>query len=78
MEINITVENNQNNEQITDIKDEQKLKSLGGDHSDEELQKIAEDGIIEFDLNRNGVIEYDEFQNLIIFLVNEKGLYLYE
>ena len=36
MEINITEENNQNSEQITDIKDEQKLKDILGETKSQE------------------------------------------
>ena len=42
----------------------------------EEIDNIAEDAISNFDLNQNGIIEFDEFCQLISFLKNEKGLSL--
>ena len=50
------------------------IKSLGEGHSDEEISKIADEAIEKFDLNHNGTIEIDEFNQLIYFLINEKGL----
>ncbi len=43
---------------------------------DNEVKKIAEEAIIKFDLNGNGIIEFNEFCELISFLKNEKGLNL--
>ena len=50
------------------------IKSLAEGHSDEEINKIAEEAIEKFDLNKNGQIEIDEFKQLMLFLINEKGL----
>ena len=50
------------------------IKSLAEGHSDEEINKIAEEAIEKFDLNKNGQIEIDEFNQLMFFLINEKGL----
>ena len=50
------------------------IKSLGEDMTKEEIDNIAEDAISNFDLNQNGIIEFDEFCQLISFLKNEKGL----
>ena len=44
--------------------------------SSNEIDKIAEDAISNFDLNQNGTIEFNEFCQLISFLINEKGLNL--
>ena len=52
------------------------IKSLGEDMTKEEIDNIAEDAISNFDLNQNGIIEFDEFCQLISFLKNEKGLSL--
>ena len=52
------------------------IKSLGEDMTKEEIDNIAEDAISNFDLNQNGIIEFDEFCELISFLKNEKGLSL--
>ena len=52
------------------------FKSLGEDISSNEIDKIAEDAISNFDLNQNGTIEFTEFCQLISFLINEKGLNL--
>jgi Ca2+-binding EF-hand superfamily protein len=52
------------------------IKSLGEDMSSNEVDKIAEDAISNFDLNQNGTIEFNEFCQLISFLINEKGLNL--
>ena len=35
--------------------------------------EVAEEGMNNFDLNKNGTIEYDEFNELINFLISEKG-----
>ena len=52
----------------------QLVKSLGEGQSDEEIQKIADEAVEKFDLNHNGQIEIDEFRELMLFLINEKGL----
>ena len=50
------------------------IKSLAEGQTDEEIQKIAEEAVERFDLNQNGQIEIDEFNQLMYFLINEKGL----
>ena len=52
------------------------IKSLGEDMSSNEVDKIAEDAISNFDLNQNGTIEFNEFCQLMSFLIHEKGLNL--
>ena len=54
------------------------IKELAGEQSEEELDKIAEEGIEKFDLNRNWIIEKDEFQQFVKFLIEEKGLLIEE
>ena len=54
------------------------IKELAGEQSEEELDKIAEEAIEKFDLNRNGTIEKDEFQQFVKFLIEEKGLLIEE
>ena len=53
---------------------EELIKSLAEGHSDEEIKTISEEAIELFDLNRNGQIELNEFNQLMFFLINEKGL----
>ena len=50
------------------------IKSLAEGHSDEDIKKITDEAIEKFDLNHNGQIEIDEFNQLMYFLINEKGL----
>ena len=50
------------------------MESLSEGQSEEEIKKIAEEAIEKFDLNKNGQIELDEFNQLMYFLINEKGL----
>ena len=54
------------------------LKSLAEGQDEKEIEKIAEEAIEKFDLNQNGQIELEEFIQLMIFLINEKGLSLDE
>ena len=54
------------------------IKTLAEDQSEEELDKIAEEATIKFDLNKNGIIEFNEFNNLVRFLIDEKGLSINE
>ena len=35
--------------------------------------QVVEEGLQNFDLNQNGTIEYEEFVEVINFLINEKG-----
>ena len=50
------------------------IKTLAEGQDEKEIKKIAEEAIEKFDLNQNGQIEIDEFNELMIFLINEKGL----
>ena len=50
------------------------VKSLAEGHSDEDIKQITDEAIDKFDLNHNGKIEIDEFNQLMWFLINEKGL----
>ena len=50
------------------------MKSLAEGHSDEEIKQICDEAIDKFDLNHNGKIEIKEFNQLMYFLINEKGL----
>jgi len=50
------------------------IKSLSEDQTDEEIEEIAKESVEKFDLNKNGKIEFDEFRELVRFLIDEKGL----
>ena len=50
------------------------VESLTGGQTDEEINQITNDAVEKFDLNKNGKIEYNEFRDLVIFLIEEKGL----
>ena len=50
------------------------VKSLAEGQTDEEIKKIADEAVEKFDLNHNVQIEIDEFNQLMYFLINEKGL----
>ena len=52
------------------------VKTLAEGQDEKEIKKIAEEAIEKFDLNQNGQIEFDEFIQLMLFLINEKGLSL--
>ena len=54
------------------------IKSLSEGQSEKEIEQIAEEAIEKFDLNHNGQIELDEFNQLMVFLITEKGLSLDE
>ena len=54
------------------------VKSLAEGQSDEEIKQITEEAIDKFDLNHNGQIEIDEFNQLMYFLISEKGLSIEE
>lgn len=49
------------------------LHNLGEDMPEKKHEQVANECINLFDLNGNDCIEYDEFYNLIDFLINEKG-----
>ena len=50
---------------------------LSDDQTEEELDSIAKEAIVKFDLNKNGTIEFNEFKELIRFLIDDKGLSIY-
>ena len=50
------------------------MKSLGEGDNEKEIEKIAEEAISMFDINKNGLIERNEFLMLMRFLIDEKGL----
>ena len=50
------------------------VESLAEGQTDEEINQITNDAVEKFDLNKNGKIEYNEFRDLVIFLIEEKGL----
>ena len=50
------------------------IKALAENQSDEEIDLIAKEATDKFDLNKNGTIEFDEFYELVKFLIDEKGL----
>ncbi len=50
------------------------VKQLADDQTEEELDQITKEAIVKFDLNQNGTIEFEEFNDLVRFLIDEKGL----
>ena len=46
---------------------------MGEYFPDKKNDEVAEEGMNNFDTNKNGTIEYNEFFELMQFLVNEKG-----
>ena len=50
------------------------LKLIDEYKNDEEIKVIVEEGIKIFDLNHSGALEYDEFTELMSFLILERGL----
>ena len=50
------------------------IKQLSDNQTEEELNVIAQEAIVKFDLNKNGIIEFNEFKELCRFLIDEKGL----
>ena len=53
------------------------MKALGQDDNDNENEKIAKKALDRYDINQNGSIERNEFISLMRFLIEEKGLSLY-
>ncbi len=49
------------------------LKELGEDLPEKKHREVAEEGLLRFDLDKNGKIEYHEFYDFISFIVSEKG-----
>lgn len=53
------------------------IKSLSTEEQqEEEIQNIAEEAVVQFDLDNNGELNLEEFSQLIAFLISEKGLNL--
>lgn len=52
------------------------LNQIGENMPLKKHEQVAIEGISMFDLNGNGNIEFDEFENLVRFLVLEKGYIL--
>ncbi len=49
------------------------LRELGEELPEKKHREVAEEGLMRFDLNGNGTIEFNEFYEFINFLVSEKG-----
>ncbi len=49
------------------------LKQLGEDLPEKKHKEVAEEGLMRFDLDNNGTIDYNEFFDFINFIVSEKG-----
>ena len=49
------------------------LIDLGEENPEKQKYGIAKESLDLFDKNRNGTIEFDEFKDIIDFLVLEKG-----
>ena len=49
------------------------LSDMGENFPEKKNDEVAEEGLHNFDLNKNGAIEFDEFSELINFLITEKG-----
>ena len=50
------------------------IRKLAGGQTEEELDLIEKEAVEKFDLNKNGIIEFGEFNDLVRFLIDEKGL----
>ena len=50
------------------------FKSLEPNMDQEKMNSLTDEVIKTYDLNGNGMIEIDEFSNLVNFLIEEKGL----
>ena len=49
------------------------LSDMGENFPEKKNDEVAEEGLHNFDLNKNGAIEFDEFSELINFHITEKG-----
>lgn len=49
------------------------LIQIGENMPQKKHEEVAMEGIAKFDLNKNGCLEYEEFEKLVEFLVYEKG-----
>ena len=58
--------------------DNEKVRKLFEEYyiPDKRHEEVAEEGMETFYLNHNGIIEFDEFEKVIDFLVSEKGYFL--
>lgn len=54
----------------------QLVKKLSEEQTDSEIEEIAAEAIVKFDLDKDGQINPSEFTELILFLIDEKGLSL--
>ena len=52
------------------------VRTLDPDMDNERVNLLTEEAISRFDFNTNGTLEINEFENLIQFLIEEKGLVL--
>ncbi len=50
------------------------IKLLGENLPESEMESIINEGIDIFDLNKDGVLQLDEFKKMLTFLIEEKGL----
>ena len=50
------------------------IRKLADGQTEEELDLIEKEAVEKFDLNKNGIIEFGEFNDLVRFLIDEKGL----
>ena len=46
---------------------------MGENYPEKRHDQVVEEALSNFDSNQNGTIEYDEFVEVINFLINEKG-----
>ena len=53
------------------------LKWLNEESTDEKINQIVDEGMQQYDFNKNGLIELSEFTEVVIFLMNERGLNLF-
>ena len=49
------------------------LQEMGENYPEKRHDQVVEEAMNNFDINQNGTIEYDEFIEVINFLINEKG-----
>ena len=53
------------------------LKWLDEENTDEKINTIVDEGMQQYDFNKNGLIELGEFTEIVVFLMNERGLNLF-
>ena len=49
------------------------LSEMGENFPDKKNDEVAEEGMNNFDLNKNRIIKFNKYSKLINFLINEKG-----